>query len=188
MRSRLVLLLPRLGLAALVAGCGVATTIPAPTYAPPTSAALASPAPSPTALPTPVIGACPQPPDNPSPVAAPFRIGPGYAISAGEGGIDRPPEGLVSLSAWNIAGPGGCIASILAFTFGSADHATAFARTQAEGVGLQQEQIAGTTAWFSASGDAARLAIGPLALNVNVDAADPVVARDLVQSILEASR
>src|SRR5690242_15933507 len=103
MRLRIVLL----GVIAVLAACtyGLTPTI-APTATPATSPPLASPAssgaPSPTTLPTPVAGTCPAPPGDASPVPAPFGVGPGYAISRGEGGIDQLPPGVVSLTAWNV--------------------------------------------------------------------------------------
>ncbi len=189
MRLRIVLL----GVLAAVAACTsnpTATSSPTgtPAASPPPTSQASSAAPSPTTLPTPVTGTCPAPPADASPVPAPFGVGPGYAISLGEGGIDQPPPGVVSLSDWNVAGPGGCIASVLAFQFASAELAAGFTRQQAESIGLVAEPIDGANVWFSASGDAARLALGSVALSVSVNEPDPVVARDLVRSIVDATQ
>jgi hypothetical protein len=184
----------------LLAGCaGSAGSSPsaASTMATPTSTPLSSVIPTappastgpttPISDASPAASACPPAPPNASPVAPPFVVGGDYQLSLGEGGIDHPPAGLAALTDWRVSSPSGCIADILAFQFMSASEASSFAREQAEGVGLEEDKIGDTTVWFSASGDAARLAIGSLALSITVDSADPTTARDLVQKILGAT-
>jgi hypothetical protein len=108
-------------------------------------------------------------------------------VSLSDGGIGSPPDGLLELSDWNVSSPRGCIADVLAFEFASTAKAASFAKQQADG--MVAEDVGGITVWFSASRDAARLAIGSLALSVieTLEPPDTTTMHDLVQSIIEAT-